>query len=87
MQVNNVPVIGLCPGGQAFAYDSASARTVTVKERLETGTLFLRKSLTAISGSKKLVSFAEAGHGSLLFFDAAQWQKELAQFLDRQLKK
>lgn len=47
--------------------------------------------VTAISdnipGSKKLVSFAEAGHGSLLFFDAAQWQKELAQFLDRQLKK
>ncbi|NER38433.1 MAG: hypothetical protein F6J93_31525 [Oscillatoria sp. SIO1A7] len=39
----------LCPGGQAFAYDSASARTVTVKKRLGTGTLFLRKSLSVIN--------------------------------------
>ncbi|NER37335.1 MAG: hypothetical protein F6J93_25775 [Oscillatoria sp. SIO1A7] len=40
MQVNNVPVQGL---------RLRSARTVTVKERLETGTLFLRKSLTLVA--------------------------------------
>ena len=43
--------------------------------------------VTAISdnlpGYKQLVSFAEAGHGSLLAFDAARWKQELAQFLEQ----
>lgn len=36
-----------------------------------------------LAGSKQLVSFAEAGHGSLLAFDAVRWKQELAQFLDQ----
>ncbi|NER33792.1 MAG: hypothetical protein F6J93_07005 [Oscillatoria sp. SIO1A7] len=49
LQVNNVPVQGLCPGGQAAPTtpraperrrSSAIARTVTVKERSWTGTKF-----------------------------------------------
>ncbi|NER38498.1 MAG: tetratricopeptide repeat protein [Oscillatoria sp. SIO1A7] len=49
LQVNNVPVQGLCPPWAGYANDSASARTV---ERLGTGTLFPRKSLTIGSYQK-----------------------------------
>lgn len=36
-----------------------------------------------LQGFKQLVSFADAGHGSLLAFDAPRWQQELVQFLEK----